>query len=147
LGERIDFRDRGNSILYKINGWSQPENWGTWTTGREAGLRLKIIDQIKDNSDILLKAGIGAFVSSKHKTVELTVFANNHRIGLIELVDFTPKDFSFVIPREVFGDAQKLKIVFRIDHPISPKELKLSDDRRKLGIGVSEITLVELKRD
>ncbi len=41
-GEQIDFRKGGNSTHYAIKGWSGQEDWGTWTDGGKASLKLPL---------------------------------------------------------------------------------------------------------
>jgi hypothetical protein len=46
-----------------------------------------------------------------------------------------------IIPASVLARRKLLRIDFVIDDPKSPLELNLSDDRRKLGIGVQDLVL------
>jgi hypothetical protein len=46
-GDVIDFRARGNRVAFAPRGWSQTEEWGTWSDGSEATLSFRWPDTLK----------------------------------------------------------------------------------------------------
>jgi FkbM family methyltransferase len=46
-GDVIDFRTRGNRAAFAPLGWSQTEEWGTWSDGSEATLSFRWPDTLK----------------------------------------------------------------------------------------------------
>lgn len=125
-------------------GWSHPENWGTWTIGDEAQLRLEI-----DATDMLpshVQFNIGALVAAQQPLQRIELLANGVAIGAIQCTASTHgtlRRVTFALPNDVWnaGD-RRLTLTIRTPDAISPAQLGLSEDPRVLGAQVSDIELL-----
>lgn len=78
---------------------------------------------------------IRAFLGKERAHQKVDIFINE---VLIKKVTFSNDEDQLIeldIPK-VTADQNLLTLRFEIEHPVSPYELGISEDRRKLGIGV-----------
>lgn len=127
----IYFDSTGKGLSTLLAGWSHPEGWGIWTKSVEASLLVPYVDHQKKH----LVLNVRALISAKHpvqkvsvlldggfqKTFELTKGEGN--LLKIDLAALPPSSKHFVVE-------------LKIHNPVSPKELGLGEDARKLGVGL-----------
>lgn len=123
-----------NGEKYIKNGWSIQEKWGRWSNGSNAQLILPIPKEPINSLNILANA----YVSPAHPKLEIHISINgakgrsyvlNKFENIISIPISTPKNLP-----------QYLTVDFTFTNPISPKDLGLGSDDRKLGIGIKEIS-------
>jgi phosphoglycerol transferase len=121
-----DFRKGANwpSVLTETTGLSSPESWGTWSDAKEVHLSLPFI--LPERFKLHLTAQ--AFKPNVGQPFHL-------RLGAQERV-FTLTDTPQVITLQFDHVEDSETIVITVPRPISPKELGLGSDTRKLGIGL-----------
>ncbi|OVZ83532.1 hypothetical protein CBW54_16000 [Yersinia kristensenii] len=121
------------------NGWGQRESWGVWSEGNIATIYIPCQDK-------------QFFSKSKKLTLSLTVqsfstqnikFSANRNILWQGDILGSPTNISFPISLDMCKN-DELNIIIDISNPVSPKELGLSEDTRKLGIGLISF---EIKTD
>lgn len=134
----IIFNKSGNITEYKTSGFSVPENSCTWTQEETASIEIPL-PEIADDKFFTVSVEASPFVAKWLKKRNVSVSVNDEHI-----TDFvmTGSDvYKFTLPQ----DSQKLgkvaNIKFKIAKQISPKDLKVSEDSRKLGICVKSLTL------
>ena len=132
----LDFRRDGNGVAALIEGWSEPEDWGTWSTAKACSLRLKLDPM--PAQPVRVEIACRAFVHEAQLQVSC-------RIGdaAPQQWIFTPTSNSvsrclFLDPAMVAPDGQ-LTIVFALSDPRSPADLGLNSDVRPLGIGIERM--------
>ncbi len=120
------------------NGWSSPETWGTWTEGNRAGLRIR--------SEVPLRAGIRIVMNARghieanHPGVDLSFSVNGCHAGDYPIRKQGFHDFAIDVPEAALQrNNRELALEITIDNPASPLELGLSEDSRKLGLGLRSI--------
>jgi GT2 family glycosyltransferase len=115
------------------DGWSFPESWGTWTDGPSASLRLPLPYPGKRwRLTFELRAFAGAVqprrvtVRGGGRTVAEWSFASDevHRQQLVV---------------EASGDETSLE--FCLPDAVSPSSLGMSNDQRRLGVGLLSLTI------
>lgn len=145
LGNKVIFSKGGNSGDFTDRGWSIPEDFGTWTDGDMSTIIMKFRDTSVKPTRLLLEAS--AFLSKNKKndfTVDILI--NNKIIGTLnynitygenmETQEIKIPDNSL----NTLSGAIEIKFVM---HPtLSPYDLGLSLDTRKLGLGVKSLTLL-----
>ncbi len=135
IGETIDFTKKGTAQSYAWTGFSQPEDWGTWTNGTVASLVMNPDKRVP--SDITFQ--VVTFMSPG--PVRATVVIDEKTVGDIVLDNAKPGgEFTFKIPDEALEDGS-IKLDFLIADPKSPKELGLGNDSRKLGLGFRSLRI------
>jgi hypothetical protein len=135
LGSSINFKSEARNP-FLVSGWSSPEPWGTWSEGRRAKLEL-MSTNLPDGP---LTLSILAHVFGRgDEGRRIGVVVNGNAVGdlVFDHVNATERK-SIEIPSQAVGASSVLDIEFLIPSPISPKELRMSDDSRMLGMGVIE---------
>ncbi|MFI5020430.1 MAG: hypothetical protein ACHQRJ_02090 [Alphaproteobacteria bacterium] len=127
---------------WTLEGWGDAEPWGIWTVGPVARL-VPDIHTLPDRGLRLTVTG-SAFVAPGHPSVEATVRANGVEVGRWRFaLGATDGSRSVFIPRAVLERRMPPEISFEIADPISPLELGISTDERRLGLAVREVDLAE----
>lgn len=111
-------------------GLSTVEPWGVWSQGD--AVRFEFSQPLPEKFTLQLRAH--AFGSNAGKEFVLQVGDTEHRFTLAAQTE--AKTFELSNP----GAAKTLS--FRIPAPVSPKELGMSGDTRRLGIGLVEMRIV-----
>lgn len=144
LGKTYFLTSGGN--LKGGNGWGQAENWGTWTNGQTADIDFNFDRIPGDDLEISLN-GV-CFVNKKHPSNHVSILANGKEIASFDCNQYeNPKKRIIRFSRENITQSGALRLTFVIDNPVSPHELGISDDYRKLGFGVSSITFYMRKNE
>lgn len=139
LGERLTFAKRGTGRRAAEEGWSSPENWGTWSTGRRATL-VFALDHVPAG-DLVMTLEAQAFVNRRQPRQAVEVRANG--VVLQTLVYERPQDVEtrrVAIPHGAVR-GERLVVEFVLPDAASPRELGLGDDGRKLGLGLIALRL------
>jgi hypothetical protein len=124
-----------NDAKYIKEGWSGQESWGRWSNGRRSQLILPLpIEPIGT-----LKISANAFITKAHPNLELQVLVNGLPDKIYSLNKAENNDIAVTIP-----PSARLLPYLTIDliftNPMSPKELGMGTDDRKLGIGIKALS-------
>ena len=134
----IIFNKSGNAAEYKIKGFSGFETNCTWTKDEFASIEIPL-PEIADDKFFMVSVEAFPFVAKWLKKRNVSVFVNDEHIT--DFVMTGSGVYKFALPQ----DSQKLNnvanIKFKIAKQVSPKDLGLSADSRKLGICVKNLTL------
>jgi hypothetical protein len=120
-------------------GWGQAEEWGTWSVGRRASLRLVVLRGGAAPVDVDL--GYRSFIEGG-RALNVSCRAAGR---VISSWTCTPAEWrgtrSIHIPAGAVSAEGIVNLEFEMSEPQSPAELGLGQDTRKLGIGVEFIRL------
>jgi len=147
-GTYIHFgRDR-NYQKYQGIGWSYPEDGFTWTDGKKATLLLPIC---KTESDVVLKAKLRphlVFGGLDEQRVKISVHDGKKRrpVGEWVMTKDELKEQAILIPSD-YMTRDIAKIFFELPDAVSPVELGIGSDPRRLGICMYSIVLTESASD
>ena len=124
-----------------MNGWASPEPWGTWSEGDTALLRLELSKTTKNDVELLIEGH--AYLSDKHTSQEIDILVNKQYVATLKYDLQSKGEIRAVkIPNHlVLENNGHLLIKFNFKNPISPAELGLSDDARRLGLGIVSMEL------
>jgi len=137
LGSSITFGKGGTAGQYQKKGWSSPEAGFTWTDGNSSELLMKID---KPKSDIIMTADLGPLtVPGKLEKQRVAININGKKAG--EWVVNAPGEYKLDIPQDYLKGSE-LNITFELPDAASPLELSVSEDSRKLGLGIKTIKLL-----
>lgn len=132
----INFRSGGNSILVKGQGWGGAEKWGSWTVGKTATLLIpaRTLEQVAR-----LTLNTRAFLPNPDGKLNVSILVDGKMVGTTNYSsDSRSKKISFELPDGISGQDNGIIVIeIQIDRPQSPRELGMSEDGRKLGIGVN----------
>ena len=124
----------------KEDGWSLPDSGGTWSQSKRATLKLNYGSEFANGMNLSLKTM--GFVSNKEQATRVVISANGVEVKKIDFSSNQPNaDISLNIPKEILS-SNKSQLVLSFDTPsaVSPKDLGLSEDVRKLGIFLIELS-------
>jgi hypothetical protein len=123
------------------NGWSpSPDSGGTWSAGDLAFIQLKYENKFENGMN--LKIRMSSFVNENNPSVALLLKANDIEVNSIQ---FNEKksggDYVVFIGSEILAKSPgNIKLEFQITNAAVPKDLGVSEDLRKLGIFLIQIT-------
>lgn len=128
-----DFSDRFLSCW--DYGFSCNEAFGRWCIGEKGVL----IFQVRKNATVTMKLDFVAFIADSHKECKVKLVASGVDCGEYVLTE-NKSVFLNLDSRHITKDnAIELDLIPL--NPVSPKELGMSDDERKIGFGLKSITL------
>ncbi len=137
----IDFTKDGLPIFVRfITGLSGPEPWGRWSDANIAPTVIfEFFDTLPDIFTLSLKAN--AFGPNVGKDLIIKIGEKTFNVLI-------PNSGPFDIELPVDLNGKKVKTIeFISPKPTSPKELGLSEDGRKLGIGFISMKIIPVEGD
>ena len=139
FGSGIDFSAQGRSSLYIESGWADQEESFRWTDGQQSELRF--VFSRPAVSDIKLTVDAFAFLTGTHNSLFVDVLANGVPVARwkYQAEGSKASPFTCRIPHEIVKDSTSLRLTLRVDQPVSPYTLGVSEDHRTLGIAVREL--------
>ncbi|CAM2189014.1 putative Sulfotransferase domain-containing protein [Burkholderia cepacia] len=144
-GASIDLRGGGNGYRYVQTGFYPPEEAGSWTQGRDAELLFS--PDCDRTGPLLIKIHV-VWVAEHHgrgRRVEAflngikifdTVITLGARNGIGE-------SYTIYLPATELRRGRSASLMFRIEDPINPSVIGVSNDTRSLGVMISEIEFVD----
>ena len=140
--EHIIFADKNQPV--KIGGLSHVGKWGRWSDGKEVVLTSAPKEKA-DNYHISFE--ITPYVNQKHQKQTVQIFAADKKLAEWHFEYGKPKPkLTFDYPKKYLSAAGEIALRFEIKKPVSPYELGLSSDKRKLGIGFVKMTVKAVKK-
>ncbi len=140
LGSIIYFGIGGNAEQYieqfPMRGWSEPENGFRWTDGQTANF---VFSLQKPENDLVLNLSLCPFLAGQLKSQRLSVSMNGHRLQDFLLKRDMP-NLIIDIPRS-YSNEEIQRITFDLPDAVSPEDLGVSVDPRKLGISVRTLSI------
>jgi hypothetical protein len=139
LGDSFSFSRSGRGPILMKDGWSVPEEWGTWTMGATAGLAVPHPVAIRQFGVELTVRG---FVPEGRDPINVGIKVNEREVDRLSLTS-QDRSIKFRIPVDVVERDEPIVITFDIVNPRSPKDLGMSSDARSLGLGLRKLIYVE----
>jgi hypothetical protein len=93
------------------------------------------------NNDIVLEADVKGFVSPQHPEQTIGVLVNGQFVAEWEFDRTFNRGIRRAIISKEIADRQALEIVFQIPEAVSPAELGISSDERRLGLGLISLAI------
>jgi hypothetical protein len=135
LREEVVFHRDGRGSGFLVQGWSHPESWGVWSDGPVARLRFRLSP--RPAGKVVLRIQLQAFVPVQSSAREVDVSIANRPIDRWRFDSGNHSgERRLVADQEMINSDGTLEIGFHILKPESPSQFGLSNDARKLGIGL-----------
>lgn len=124
-------------------GWSPvDEGFGIWSDGERAEINFSIAPGA---SSLVFSALVHPFLTEEHSRLDVSLALNGAPVAewSFDRERTQDRDWSWhhVQLPEHLTSSGEIRIVFSIRSPVSPQELGLSIDRRKLGIALRTLSL------
>jgi len=133
IGTEVGFGPSSSGISLLANGWSAPDPGGfTWSAAPDACLRFSIATPTRDmvgRLDVMPFVVAGTVVEQR-----MEIYFNHVRVGYAEL-QAGRQSVAFALPRELFI-MRTASLLLHIPGAVSPQQLGLSDDQRRLGVAL-----------
>ncbi len=136
-GEEIRFDEAGGGCQYTQKGWCDPEDWGIWTKGYQADLRIPLAHPMNGPARLTVEAG--AYISPRHPWLRVRVTVSGEAIGEWVIDTSEPVARTLPVPAAAIAGKSELLLSFHLENPVSPAECGESDDQRMLGLGLRRL--------
>jgi hypothetical protein len=134
----LDVTRAGGGAAALVEGWGEPEDWGTWSAAKTCRLRFRL-DPLPV-WPVVIEFACHAFVSARNPALQVSC-----RVG-----QTAPQDWAFstgsakggrslLLDPAGVGSDGVVTITFRLSTPRSPADLGLGADVRPLGIGLQRM--------
>lgn len=142
LDREIDFTEKGTGANYMAEFWSQPDNLGAWSVGRECQLMF-VLDDPPAEGAIARFTITDVAVNEQYQHLNVLVSINGKELAQWVLGPLrVTQEISVFVPPEFISQSTPTKITFGIDSPRSPHELGWGDgDLRPLGFRLTRFRL------
>lgn len=122
---------------YILDGWyGEIESWGgIWSTGNKSMIRLPLPTQKPQSLELVMQA----LVAPRHPHQKINILLDGQLQKTAILSYFKDNRISIPIPPSI-SKQSSVEIQFELPDAISPKELGMGDDRRRLAIGLQSAT-------
>lgn len=138
--QNINFGQTGTASNYMISGWSVTEKESTWTDGNSALLKIPIH---AIQGDLLLRIKFCPMIIEGRNRQRIAVTINGHTLANWQCDKNIGREESIVIPAKLISESF-LEVRFDLPDAVTPRDLGIGDDNRKLGIALYNI-LIEPK--
>jgi hypothetical protein len=137
LGRVLSFTSGSPQLAFLRGGWGEPAHWGTWTVAAKASLSFRPLPQPSDS--LVVRMLLRGFVSAAQPTLRVDVKVNGRRRAVWTFSH--PGDFQFVERNVTITpdllDNGLIHVQFEMPEVKSPRELGMSQDERRLGVGLA----------
>lgn len=124
------------SSFYFDSAWSVPENWGVWGLGEKHQLKIPLAEQIEYDLNLTIEAR----VFNRQRNV--TIIVNGNSVQTLLVTPYNIASYTMPVDKTLFSGADEIEIVFVLDgESLSPQELGISADSRKLGLGLVSLKI------
>lgn len=125
------------------NGWSDAEQWGTWSSGEQATLQLNF--HPPESGKVVMTIIGNAFVNELHPEQKIILLIDGKQADAWTVKHPAAKiERRIVIDTHMLDSQVRLSLEFKLPNATSPSILGLSGDSRKIALGLSEIRLETL---
>lgn len=144
VDQKISFLEKDRPRKYFVSGWAIPEPWGTWSVGKRAIVRFRIVPGA--TRPTLLRLNIGAFCCPELPEQRAEVLVNGQSVAQVRFLWGEHRGATLEavipIPDQSWEHADgKIDIEFLTPDARSPLELGVSEDSRALGVKLLELEL------
>lgn len=138
-GTTVNFGKDQPSLDFMSSGWSNPDDGFVWSDGESATLAFSM----NRSNSTLMNLQINALpyiIEQKHENQSIIVYFNQFQIGKYIFTHSQLQNIEFPVQPGYLND-QEQYVTFIFPDAVSPRELGVSSDSRRLAIGLSHLNL------
>ena len=143
----MNFHRGGNAGNFLVDGWSEAEDWGTWSDGHRSLLRFGVSGLAAAGGNVEMALEMHPFVSPPDLTTQrIVVRFDGEELGPVQRVAGDVSALSWIVPAALWnrtaGRPAGTGLEFEFPDAASPAALDRTGrvrDTRLLGIGVSRV--------
>lgn len=140
------FNDSAAVRTMLASGWSSVENWGVWSSGKNALLVLPVPKITAHNQNLKLELELLPPTNWKFPRIPVQVFLADQPVTRWVFNDGNEKNTRSLELPEALRQQSCIKIEFHFEKAYRPVEHSLSKDGRLLGIGLKRATWISVQR-
>jgi Family of unknown function (DUF6311) len=130
----------GEGLEALRSGWSAPEGWGLWTDGPVA--RMLLQPNAPPDAPVLLTVRAHG-LALQGQPQKVAVWVDGKYATMWQVLQGAERDYSVALPPRASSQTP-ISVELRVEDPVTPKQLGLGNDERRLGLGMYGF---ELKTD
>lgn len=146
LNHVLDFSNQGLSHFYIREGFSIAESQGRWTLNTQARIDLRVMD-LSPEKNAQLGLTFKALLSPAKACQQVTIRLNQQTIGNTRLClqdqGDKAQDYVYAIPAGTIGKGGLVQIQIATPDSVSPSQLKMNSDERKLGVFLQTLKITQ----
>lgn len=120
-----------DKLPIEFTGVCAPESWGAWSSGNESSFFMKT------NDKYIAEFDVNPFLANEKNKQVVSIYVNNRKKDVLVFEAGKPNTkIAIDLPK-----SEKLHIMFKYTDVKSPKDLRLSDDARKIAIGFKTLKI------
>jgi len=140
---KIEVAAGGAGLAYLRQGWGDPEPKGVWSVSRLAVLEAPLPQGLALSPPPVLQVATFAFLPAEHPVQTVVVQVEG---GISETVQYSRAEALSRVLVLPLPDAAlrrgRVRVSFQIADPVSPQQLGLGPDPRRLGVGVGWVRIL-----
>ena len=141
-GPALDFSTGGTGWQYRDGGWADAEEWGNWSLGTDARMKLRLVPATP--GPLLLTMTARALVGPNIPTRHLRVVCNGTTVAEVDYTESNPlQQLHASLPTGLVGSDGMLDIRFETTPLASPYSAGVSIDTRPLGVGLTHLAIAQ----
>lgn len=122
------------------SGWSGVESWGVWSDGPRAELSVPLPKTVLADFEIALEGPLH-WVKGHKENQHVSIRANNQPVGKWSLPNSPRYLIRIKVPRTMVEQSTVVSLLIDIADTRSPRDLNVSGDARRLGIGLETVSV------
>ncbi len=143
--DRILFSAHQPGVAMLADGWSSPEDWGTWATGLMSTLTVRLQHDVFAASEAKMVFSASAYLPVGVSAKAVKIYLSDPPVSPDPITTWTltpaPQSLTLCIPGEEIPSDRPITLTFRAERSYSPSQLNLSGDSRVLNFGLRELTV------
>lgn len=139
-GTPLTFGNGGRGGLYRAGGWDALEDWGVWSLGSTARLRMRL--EPRPRGPLLLTLDAHALLGPHAPTRRLVLEGNGRVLGDVRFELGAPApSLRFELPDDLPGPDGLLELRFLVSPVTTPRAAGVNIDGRPLGVGLVSLAI------
>ena len=146
VGETVSFARGQPGVAMLTDGWSEPEGFGTWATGTQSRLSLRLYGDSFMKTGVILRFATWFFLPPNVNSKKLDIFVGD-AMGAQPVAQWSlgPEAENRVkvlcIPTAAIAADHSLTLTFKAERSYSPSEVTGAGDRRVLDFGILRLSV------
>lgn len=144
-GDRVRFSADQLGVGMLADGWSQPEDWGTWATGLTSTLTVRLEHDVFAASGAKMVFSASAYLPPGVSAKDVRIYLSDPPVSTDPITTWTltPDNqwMTLCIPGEEIPSERPITLTFKAGRSYSPSQLNPLSDSRVLDFSLSEFTV------
>jgi hypothetical protein len=128
VGEKLNFVQLNQNLEYLTRGWEEPEEWGSWSSGKSAELRFPLASNRPQQAELTFRA----LVTPALPAQRIEVLVNGKLSQVVQYNQAYGNTLVIPVPKE----GSEMTVSLRLPNAAKPVDLGINKDVRQIAIGL-----------